>query len=195
VRRATRTVPTVILHGLDGNEADHWQTWLAEQLQAVGREVRYPQLPDSDQPRPSVWLSVLQATLGGLRDGEFDVVCHSLGCLLWLHHVSRDAGAPKPARVALVAPPSPRLATPGLALFLPVPLPVDAVRRAADGTVLVCGTNDPHCPEGAAAAYGVPLKLPTTVISGGRHLDVAAGYGPWTAVLEWCGQDKLAFRA
>ena len=93
----------------------------------------------------------------------------------------------------LVAPPSPKTPVPALGLFWPVPLQVDEVRRAADGTVLVCGTDDPDCPEGAAVAYGVPLKLPTTVVPGGGHLNLAAGYGPWPAVLEWCGRDKLAF--
>jgi uncharacterized protein len=183
----------VIVHGLDGNEPQHWQTWLAAQLRAAGREVRYPELPDADQPQPAAWLEVLRTTLDGLPDGGFDIVCHSLGSLLWLHHVASTPADPRPARVVLVAPPSPQPTVPALASFLPVPLVVDEVRRAADGTVLVCGTDDPYCPEGAAVAYGVPLKLPTTVVPGGGHLNLAAGYGPWPAVLEWCGRDKLAF--
>ena len=183
----------MILHGLDGNEPEHWQTWLAEQLQAAGREVRYPELPDANQPERLAWLDVLRTTLDGLTDGEFDVVCHSLSCLLWLHHVAGGPTAPRPARVALVAPPSPRVTFPALADFLPVPLLIDEVRRAADGTVLACGTDDPYCPEGAQVAYGLPLRLPTTMVPGGGHLNVAAGYGPWPAMLDWCSRDKLAF--
>jgi predicted alpha/beta hydrolase family esterase len=192
-RRPTRTVPTVILPGVFGNEPDHWQTWLAAQLRAAGREVRYPELPEPDRPVLASWLAALHAELTGLPDDGFDVVCHSLSCLLWLHHVAAGATGPRPARVALVAPPSPVSEVPELAAFLPVPLPVDAVRAAADGTVLVCGTDDPWCPEGAAIAYGAPLKMPTTVVPGGGHLNVAAGFGPWPPVLEWCGRDKLAF--
>jgi predicted alpha/beta hydrolase family esterase len=41
-RRPTRTVATVLVHGWQGNEPEHWQTWLAAQLDAAGREVRYP---------------------------------------------------------------------------------------------------------------------------------------------------------
>ncbi len=70
---------------------------------------------------------------------------------------------------------------------------IDAVRKAADGTVLVSSDNDPYCPEGAAEAYGRPLKMPVTVIPGAGHLNTDSGYGPWPAVLDWCGRDNLAF--
>jgi len=95
--------------------------------------------------------------------------------------------------VVLVAPPSPRTPIPELAPFLPVPLDVDLVRHAADGTVLVCSDNDPYCPEGAAIAYGRSLKMATTVLPGLRHINVEAGFGPWPAMLDWCGRDNLAF--
>jgi len=193
-RRPTRTVPTVIIHGWQGNEPDHWQTWLAGQLTEAGREVRYPDLPDADAPQLDAWLATLDATLKGLPDDGFDVVCHSLGGLLWLHHV-HAGGGPRPARVVLVAPPSPRTTVPELAPFVPVPFEIDLVRHASDGTVLVGSDNDPYCVEGAAVAYGRPLKMPTTVIAGSGHLNVEAGYGPWPAMLDWCGRDNLAFIA
>jgi predicted alpha/beta hydrolase family esterase len=189
----SRAAPAVIIHGWQGSEPEHWQTWLVGELRDVGREVRYPQLPDPDEPLLSPWLDALHFTLDGLPYGGFDLICHSLGALLWLHHVETADRSPRPARVALVAPPSPRTAIPQLTGFLPVALDAGAVRQAADGIVLVCGDDDPYCPEGAAGAYGLPLKLPTTVIRGGGHLNVASGYGPWPAMLDWCSRDNLAF--
>ncbi len=70
---------------------------------------------------------------------------------------------------------------------------VDAVRRGADGTVLVAGDDDPYLPEGIAEAYGRPLKMATTVLPGGGHVNPDAGFGPWPSVLDWCGRDNLAF--
>lgn len=192
-RRPTRNTPTVIIHGWQGNESEHWQTWLAGVLTDAGRDVRYPQFPDPDDPGLQPWLATLRTTLHGLPEDGFDLVCHSLGALLWLHHVATPERSPRPARVVLVAPPSPRTTIPQLAPFVPAPLDVGAIREAADGTVLVCGDGDPYCPEGAANAYGRPLRMPTTVIVGGGHLNVAAGYGEWPAMLDWCGRDNLAF--
>lgn len=194
-RRPTREVPVVLLHGWYGSGPEHWQTWLAEQLRAAGREVRYPVLPDPETPTLLAWHAALLDALDGLPDDGFDLLAHSLGAVLWLHHVSSPTGreAPRPGRVALVAPPSPTLDAPALATFLPPPLDIDAVRAGADGTVLVCGPGDPYCPEGAETAYGRPLKLATTVVPDGGHLNVASGFGPWPAVLDWCNRDGLAF--
>jgi hypothetical protein len=205
-RRPTRAVPTVILHGWQGSGPDHWQSWLAEQLRAAGREVRYPDLPDAEQPRLDAWLTALRATLAGLPDDGFDVVGHSLGSILWLHHVATPNDSPRAARVALVAPPSPHTQLPELAEFFPPPLDIDVVRHAAGGgtparagvaggggTVLVGGDDDPWTPEGLGGAYGLPLKIATTVIDSGGHLNVDSGYGEWPAVLSWCNRDNLAF--
>jgi predicted alpha/beta hydrolase family esterase len=194
-RRPTRAVPTVILHGWQGSGPDHWQTWLAEQLRAAGRAVRYPDLPDADEPSLQPWLAALREALDGLPDDGYDVAAHSLGALLWLHHVATPNDSPRAARVALVAPPAPATPIPELSEFFPVPLDIDVVRHAADGTVLVGGDDDPYTPEGTAAAYGRPLKMPTTIIAGGGHINSESGYGEWPAMLDWCGRDNLAFLA
>jgi predicted alpha/beta hydrolase family esterase len=55
--------------------------------------------------------------------------------------------------------------------------------------------NDPYCPDGIARTYGAPLKMAATVIPNGGHLNVDSGFGPWPAVLDWCGRDNLAFIA
>jgi predicted alpha/beta hydrolase family esterase len=194
-RRPTRTVPTVILHGIDGSEPGHWQRWLETQLRQAGREVRFPELPDNSSPELDPWLTALSGALDGLPDDGFDVVAHSLGAVLWLHHAVRADADPRPARVALIAPPAGEVLEEIASTFTPVPLDIDAVRGAADGTVLVGGGDDPYCPGAVARVYGTPLKMAATVIPGGGHLNVASGFGPWPAVLDWCGRDNLAFLA
>lgn len=195
-RRPTRTVPTVVIPGLNGSGEGHWQTWLEGQLREAGRETVRPPFGDHDHPDLTGWLAALRATLAPLPADGFDVVAHSLGAVLWLHHVSTvaDPGAsPRPARVLLVAPPSPRTTLEAVAGFFPPPLDVDRVRQGADGTVLVAGSDDPYLPGGIAAEYGLPLKMATTVVDGGGHLNTDSGFGPWPAVLDWCRRDNLAF--
>jgi uncharacterized protein len=192
-RRSFRTVPVVVVPGWNGSGDGHWQTWLEEQLAADGRTTRRPAFADVDAPDLPEWLAALRATMADLPSDGFDVVAHSLGAVLWLHHVADPGDSPRAARVALVSPPSPRTALPEIAPFFPPPMDVDAVRHGADGTVLVAGDEDPYLPEGIAAAYALPLKIATTVIAGGGHLNTASGYGEWPAVLDWCRRDNLAF--
>jgi predicted alpha/beta hydrolase family esterase len=192
-RRPTRTVPTVVIPGWMGAGPGHWQTWLEDELRAAGRESRRPALPDLDRPDLGGWSTALRTALADLPPDGFDVVAHSLGAVLWLHHVADPGDAPRAARVLLVSPPSPTTTIPEIAGFFPPPLDIDTVRRGADGTALVAGDDDPYLPEGIAAAYGLPLKIATTVVPGGGHLNIDAGYGEWPAVADWCRRDNLAF--
>jgi predicted alpha/beta hydrolase family esterase len=169
----------LILHGLMGSGPGHWQTWLAARLRADGERVAYPDLPDADLPSLHAWRAALDGELEALPDGETVIVCHSLSCLLWLHHVA-DGGT-QADRVLLVAPPSEAAGLEAIGSFFPAPLP-----RLAAGARLVCADDDPYCPEGAATVYGEPLDLPIDVIAGGGHLNPESGYGAWPAVEAWC---------
>lgn len=215
-------MPTVLLPGPFGAAEQDWQHWLAGRLSDAGREVRLAVWPAPEPADLAGCLAALRQSMAGLPDDGFDVLAHSAACLLWLHHAAESAaaanaaaggmaaesppaagaaaenpaaGSPRPSRVALVAPPAPDRPLAAWDFLRPAPLAVDALRRAADGTVLVGGDNDPHCPGGVAPVYGAPLKMAATVIAGGGSLTAADGYGPWPAVLDWCGRDNLAFRA
>lgn len=166
----------LILHGYLGNSPEHWQTWLAGRL---GENATYPTLPDPDHPRLEAWLQALDA----LRPAdEHLIVAHSLGCILWLHHLHRGG---RPARALLVAPPCGAV-VPDIADFFPVP----EVREHAPGSRMVCSDDDPFCPDrGAPGRYGAGLAV--DVLPGQGHLNATAGYGPWPEAEAWCaGQDS-----
>ena len=169
----------LILHGLGASGPGHWQTWLAARLRADGERVAYPDLPDADLPSLPAWREVLDGELAALPAGETVVICHSLSCLLWLHHIAE--GGAQADRALLVAPPSESAGLPEIAEFFPVPLP-----RLAGGARLVCADNDPYCPEGAETLYGEPLGIPVDVLPGAGHLNPETGFGPWPAAEAWC---------
>ena len=183
----------MVVPGWQGSGDGHWQTWLEEQLEAAGRQTSRPTFASLDQPDLADWLAGLRTAITDLPADGFDVVAHSLGAVVWLHHVVDAGESPRPARVALVSPPSPHTTVPEIAAFFPPPLDVDAVRHGADGTVLIAGDDDPYLPEGIAAAYGLPLKIATTVVPGGGHINLESGHGEWPAMLDWCNRDHLAF--
>src|SRR3954454_6180687 len=105
----------LILHGYQGSGPGHWQAWLAGRLQATDATVRFPDLPDADAPRLAAWLETLEREV---TEGA-GVICHSLACLLWMHHLAREGRAAQ--RVLLVAPPSRAGAPEVLHSFFPVP--------------------------------------------------------------------------
>ena len=166
----------LILHGWQGNAPGHWQTWLAHRLGETGETVAYPDLPDPDWPTLGAWLDAIAGEVR--RCDPLAVICHSLACIAWLHHVAR---APEEGtrRALLVAPPAdvPEL-PPG---FFPLPGSV-----SAPGAELWCSDDDPYCPPGAQNLFGRPLGLPTRVFAGGGHLNPDAGYGPWPDAEVWC---------
>lgn len=173
----------LILHGFGSSGPGHWQTWLAGRLRALDATVAYPDLPDADSPQLQSWRDALDGELAALADPPV-VLCHSLSCLLWLHHAADGGRAAE--RVLLVAPPSQAGAPEAAQAFFPVPLDAEALRASAPaGARLVCSDDDPYCPEGADALYGRPLRLPTDVLHGRGHLNSDSGLGPWPAVEAW----------
>jgi predicted alpha/beta hydrolase family esterase len=167
----------LILHGIEGSGPEHWQTWIAGRLAARGLVVAYPELPDPDAPQLDPWLSALRAELSRLPADETTVLCHSLGCLLWLHHAGAEV-----ARALLVAPPQPHVEVPGATGFRPVPLE----RSAARETRFVCSTDDPWCPREVSQRMADAIGAPVDWIEAGGHINTDAGFGPWPALEAWC---------
>ena len=184
--RATGRPGVLILHGWQNHRpAGHWQHWLARRLAHHGRQVAYPQLPSPDNPALAEWVDAAVGALYGVANPRL-VICHSLGCLTWLHltdqhrHVQID-------RLLFVAPPSPDVigGIPEIAGFVPAEDLNSVKRRLARRVTLVCADNDEYCPEGAWEVYGHLPAVETVVLPGQGHFDMPAGYGSWPGVLDW----------
>jgi predicted alpha/beta hydrolase family esterase len=174
-------VAYLILHGIEGSGPQHWQTWIAGRLRERGEQVAYPDLPDADAPRLDRWIGALDEELERLPLAETTLLCHSLGCLLWLHRSSAP-GAPEVARALLVAPPQPDVEVPGSTGFRPVPLG----RSAARETRFVCSTDDPWCPREASQRMADAVGAPVDWLGDAGHVNTDAGYGPWPQLEAWC---------
>ena len=184
-----RPLRVLILHGWQGSGPEHWQSWLASRLRERGAHVQYPSLPDCDVPCPDRWGLALHDEVAALAGGpgERVVVCHSLGCVLWLREAARLGPGSEVDRVALVAPPCPGAKVPELAGFYPTGADKAAIDAAARHTRLVCSDDDPYCPgRGAAEHWGGPLELVVDLLPGTGHLNPETGFGPWPAMEAWC---------
>jgi uncharacterized protein len=184
---------TLLLHGWQNRRPrGHWQFWLAERLRSRGEHVLYPQLPNPDEPQLEEWIEVLDGELEQLGDGERVVICHSLSCLLWAHAAPRLGARARVDRLLWVAPPGPSAFVAEVATFAPRNLDPKAVQATAPLRQLVCGDDDPYCPEHAERVYG-PLGLRAAVLRGAGHLDPDTGFGPWPTVERWARGQTSAF--
>ncbi len=177
----------LLVHGLRNRRLpEHWQYWLAKRLRDRGEQVLYPQLPAPDAPVLADWLEVLRAELDMLGDGERIVLCHWLGCWLWLRYAELTACDDKVDRLLLVAPPGLSRQDSEIQEFKPPSLHPGLLARTVSGTAeFACSDADQWCPEGGARLYGESLGVHTHVVQGGGHLSIDDGFGPWPQVEAW----------
>jgi predicted alpha/beta hydrolase family esterase len=182
----------LILHGFgyDGDPG-HWHSRLARHLAARGHRVAYPRLPDPDEPSLDSWLGVLAEELAGMGEGERVAVCHSLGCLLWIH------GAPALAqpvdRLLLVSPPDDDEVPEPAARFRLGRFDVAAVRASSRSAPrVVRGENDPYSP-GGMPPWVARARCEAETLAGAEHINPDDGFGPWPAVERWCEDGSARF--
>lgn len=182
----------LILHGwLNHRPPGHWQFELARELEALGENVSYPQLPNADEPIKAEWLAKLAEVWKSIPEqNEKIVIAHSLATILWLHAVAELKL--QADRVLLVAPAGPSFLAgePLLETFWPIPDEVDG-----SSWRLVCSDADPHCIEGPAEYFGGEYGCEVDLIPGGVHFALGDGYGQWPSVLAWALDPKVRVTA
>jgi uncharacterized protein len=171
----------------------HWQWWLTETLRQQGEQVLYPQLPAPERPSLGEWTELLHAELAQLGDQERVVVCHSLGCALWLGAAQTLPADLRVTRVLLVSPLGEHAFTEanGNEEFRPDHL--DPGLLAAASTTrprVVVSATDPYAPADPQA-WSAALGLDCDVLPAAGHITPQDGYGPWPGVLAWCLQRKV----
>ena len=156
-----------IVPGIDGSDADHWQTaW-----QAATGAVRIR--PASwDQPDLEDWVAAIDVTVR--QAGDTILVAHSLGCLAASVWLSRNPGQVRGA--LLVAPPDRFAGTfpaaaPSFRSLDPVPLGSPAL--------LVASEDDPYCDPAAARALADAWGADLVSVGNLGHINNRSNIGGW----------------
>ncbi|PSM45059.1 alpha/beta hydrolase [Streptomyces dioscori] len=183
-------VSYVIIPGIDGSDARHWQSlwekrWGGSAVRVAPASWSRPELSD--------WVDAVQTAYESVarHDSEIVLVAHSLGCWTaaeWFDRQDRlgRVGRVRPAGVTafLVAPPDTRSASfPSHA----APSYVDVTARPLPcRSLLVASDDDPYCDPAASAAFAREWRAPSHFVENHGHINSASGLGDWPA-----GQELL----
>lgn len=164
-------IETLIVPGLNGSPAGHWQHHWA--LDDAGADT----VEQEDWRRPELepWLHALEARIEASAPGVL-LVAHSLGCSL-IAALARRPAASHVGGALLVAPadvesladrhPSVR----GFAEAEATPLPF--------ASILVASRNDPFMAFEAAERQARRWGSALVDLGEAGHVNIASGYGPW----------------
>lgn len=162
--------PVLIVPGLGGSGAGHWQTLLES---SVGG--RRAELGNWNFPRKAAWIEALDEAIGACGEAPI-LVAHSLGCLAVAHWAR--TGSHEVAGALLVAPADAERddAPQGVRGFAPIPK-----SRLPFPSLVVASDNDPYIAEARARDlarfWGARFRL----FPGAGHFNPESGHGPWAA--------------
>lgn len=168
----TRTPKTLIVPGLDGSVAPHWQDWWAR----TDPDAMMVVMPDCARPVREVWEAALAAHI--LRYPGCFLVGHSLGATTIVRLLTHWPGL-RVRGALLVAPVDPRGdAAPRDAErirgFGPLPR-----RRLDVPSLVVASRNDPWMPMQASVTLAAQWGSALHDLGQAGHVNTASGFGPW----------------
>lgn len=171
---------TLILPGLDGSPAPHWQAWWA----ATDPQALVVEQHDWARPTPEAWEAEVAGAI--LNHPDCILVAHSLGAVTAARILTRWPQL-QVAAALLVAPAEPAAST-RLAAFAPIP-----ERPLGVPSMVVASRNDPWMGFDRAAHLARAWQADLHDHGHAGHINVASGFGPWPLGLRL--RDALAARA
>jgi len=173
----------LLLHGWEGSDYPHWQSWLAGELAKDYGNVSFLKFSNYNFPNFAAWKKELTAHL---KDFKPDIViCHSLANTLWFHLCNSES-IQKVEKLYLVAPPSIKCDITELESFFPLDMPKNA---HAKESLLITSTDDPYMKIDEAQELRDSLGVEMIVLENAGHINADSGYGEWPWILERLKED------
>jgi len=173
----------LILHGWGGSDTPHWQAELAAKVAKDYGTVCFPLLDNPHFPSKNRWLKQVKVILEAFKPDT--VVCHSLGCTLWLWLAQEEIEGVE--RLFLVSPPSLDTQLDTIKSFFPLSLPITL---QAKETQLIVSDNDPYISTNEAEQIASHYNIPLYTIPNAEHINADSGYGKWEFIEELVMEKK-----
>jgi len=175
----------LILHGWQGSDYPHWQSWLAGELVKDYGKVSFLKFSDFNSPDFNIWK---QELIKELKDFQPDIViCHSLANTLWFHLCNAET-IQEIKKLYLVAPPSINCNIEELKSFFPVQIPTNP---HAKNIMLVISTDDPYLTQTEAKEMQLMLNSDMKILKDAGHINSESNFGEWSWILNEIKKDLL----
>ncbi|MGM9487552.1 RBBP9/YdeN family alpha/beta hydrolase [Ideonella sp. YS5] len=168
-----RGVRLLIVPGLHGSAADHWQTWL-ERAEPGSVRIELQDWGHADLDR---WAAAIDESLQRHRAEAWVAVTHSFGCLALAHHAARGGRGFHGALMVAPADPA-RFGVDEGRLAQPLPFT----------STLVVSRNDPWMSHADSLYFGQRWGCAIVEAGDAGHINPSTGYGPWLAARQWVAQ-------
>jgi predicted alpha/beta hydrolase family esterase len=162
----------LIVPGLGGSGPTHWQSLWERSYPGTTRVEQ----EDWEEPDRDAWLNQLSRAVRGAPGAI--LIAHSLGCVVVAQLAEKAPRLPI-AGALLVAPAdvdAEHCASPQLLELAPMPL-----SRLPFPAVVVASTNDPYVAIDRGRLFADAWGARFVNAGPCRHINVAAGFGPWPA--------------
>ncbi|WP_038345400.1 RBBP9/YdeN family alpha/beta hydrolase [Acinetobacter sp. A47] len=181
-------IHTVIVPGVGGSEAQHWQSWLQQQLVSSSRV----QQKHWDRPVLSEWVAQFVKTINA-APAPVQIVAHSFGCLTSVAALAEHPELKaKVKNLVLVAPANPaRFGEAGFARHSLTDYQqyFQQLRIDVPATLLI-SENDPWLGYVDALQLAQAWQLNPVNLGPVGHINVASGFGPFPAILNYLLPEK-----
>jgi predicted alpha/beta hydrolase family esterase len=157
---------TLIVPGLDGSPAPHWQHWWA----ATDPRALMVDLSDLSRPVPAVWETELASMV--LHHPDSILVGHSLGSVLIARLLKKWPQLK--VRAALLVAPAETSGSDRIGHFGPIPEGPLGVTAT-----VIASRNDPWMRAQRAASLARSWNASLVDMGFAGHINVASGFGPW----------------
>lgn len=169
----------LILHGYEGSDTKHWQSYLACELVRKYGCVSFPLINDKDKPDLNLWMAQIKKEISEFKPNV--IVTHSLGGTL-LFHIINSGFEFELDKLLLVAPPRLDLKLENTETFFPLSLPK---KLPAKKSLLVVSDNDKYLSLDEALQIQNNLDIDMKILKDSGHINATSGFGEWNFPKKW----------
>ncbi|HSW87775.1 MAG TPA: alpha/beta hydrolase [Candidatus Saccharimonadales bacterium] len=135
----------IIVHCWDGYPEYCWYPQTKKELEAKGFQVSIPAMPETEEPKLSLWLPTLQEVIG-TPDEDLYLIGHSAGCITIMRYLETLLENQKIGGVVFVAGFTDNLGFDELTNFFETPIDFEKIKTKAKHFIAIASDNDPFVP-------------------------------------------------